>query len=95
MTRDGSAERDDRPVGDGPWWVGVGPIGAVVLIVVGIVGEAWVVFRWPGLPDEPDTAYYGVSRVLAIGLVLAGTALLGRLRTRAGKGPEGEEGGEG
>ncbi|MFG2228148.1 hypothetical protein [Streptomyces sp. NPDC048644] len=90
MARDGSAERDDRPAGDGPWWAGIGPVGAVGLIVAGAAVGLWFFLRLPGTPDEPGTAFYGVAKILAIGLVLAGTALLGRLRARAGERRDGE-----
>ncbi|MFI7102816.1 hypothetical protein ACIBK8_26060 [Streptomyces sp. NPDC050161] len=90
MARDGSAERDDRPAGDGPWWAGTGPVGAVGLIVAGAGLGLWFTLRLPGTPDEPGTASYGAAKILAIGLVLAGTALMGRLRARAGGKRQGE-----
>lgn len=39
-------------------------------------------FRLPGTPDESASGYYGAAKVIAIGLVLAGSTLLGRRRTR-------------
>ncbi|GAO11560.1 hypothetical protein NCG97_09705 [Streptomyces lydicamycinicus] len=58
-------------------------MGAVALIAFGGLAVAWVFFRLPGTPDEPASAYYGVSKVIAIGLVTMGCTLLGRRRTRA------------
>ncbi|MET7802356.1 hypothetical protein [Streptomyces decoyicus] len=66
-----------------PWWADLGTWGAVTLIVLGGLGAAWVFFRLPGTPDEPASSYYGVSKVIAIGLVIVGSTLLGRRRTRA------------
>ncbi|AZS75491.1 hypothetical protein DDE74_35450 [Streptomyces lydicus] len=76
-------QTDKRGHLPGPWWADLGTWGAVALIVFGGLAAAWVFFRLPGTPDEPASAYYGVSKVIAIGLVTVGCTLLGRRRTRA------------
>lgn len=65
------------------WWADLGTWGAVALIVCGGLAAAWAFFRLPGTPDESASGYYGAAKVIAIGLVLAGSTLLGRRRTRA------------
>lgn len=67
----------------GPWWAGIGTWGAVALIAVGGLAAAWVFFRLPGTPEESATGYHQAAKVGAIGLVIAGSALLGRRRGRA------------
>ncbi|MFI0785339.1 hypothetical protein ACH4Q6_07055 [Streptomyces lydicus] len=57
--------------------------GAVALIVFGGLAAAWVFFRLPGTPEEPASGYYSAARVIAIGVVTVGCALLGRRRARA------------
>ncbi|MCC3654397.1 hypothetical protein LIX60_23640 [Streptomyces sp. S07_1.15] len=77
-------ERTDervRPVE--PWWAGTGTWGAAALIVVGSVAVAWVFLGLPGTPDEVAQGYHQAARVIAIGSVIAGCALLGRRRARA------------
>jgi len=69
------------PVGE-PWWAGTGSGGAVALIALGVLAAVWVFFRLPGVPQNPATGYYQAAKVAAIGLVIAGSALLGR-RSRA------------
>lgn len=76
-------QADERGYIQGPWWADLGTWGAVALIVFGGLAAAWVFFRLPGTPDESASAYYGVSKVIAIGLVTVGCTLLGRRRTRA------------
>ncbi|WP_258564745.1 hypothetical protein [Streptomyces himalayensis] len=58
-------------------------MGAVSLIIFGGLAAAWVFFRLPGAPEELATGHYGAAKVIAIGLVIAGSALLGRRRARA------------
>ncbi|MET8468599.1 hypothetical protein ABZY90_33260 [Streptomyces sp. NPDC006422] len=65
-----------------PWWADLGAWGAVALIAFGALAAAWVTLRLPGTPDNLASGYYGAAKVLAIGMVVAGTALLGRRRTR-------------
>ncbi|MFJ8918247.1 hypothetical protein ACIREK_02125 [Streptomyces sp. NPDC102415] len=81
---------DERGHGPEPWWAGFGGWGAVLLIVVGVTGAAWVFLRLPGTPDELWTGYHQAAKVVAIGMVIAGTTLMGRRRARA----EGAEGAE-
>ncbi|MFE2285570.1 LPXTG cell wall anchor domain-containing protein [Streptomyces sp. NPDC059443] len=40
----------------------------------------WVFLRLPGAPENPATGYYQAAKVLAVGLVLAGSSLLSRRR---------------
>ncbi|MEU8919301.1 hypothetical protein [Streptomyces nigrescens] len=83
MTDKEVEQTNERGYISGPWWAGLGTWGAVALIVFGGLAAAWVFFRLPGTPEEPASAYYGVSKVIAIGLVTVGCTLLGRRRTRA------------
>ncbi|NLU71892.1 hypothetical protein HCC61_04195 [Streptomyces sp. HNM0575] len=71
-----------------PWWADLGTWGAVALIVLGGLAAGWVFFRLPGTPEMPATGYYQSAKVIAIGLVIAGSALLGRRRVRATAGGE-------
>ncbi|MEU2975794.1 hypothetical protein ABZ678_01935 [Streptomyces hirsutus] len=66
-----------------PWWADLGTWGAVALIATGGLAAAWFFFRLPGTPEELAAGYHQAARVVAIGLVIAGSALLGRRRTRA------------
>ncbi|BDM67454.1 hypothetical protein HEK616_09410 [Streptomyces nigrescens] len=74
---------EDRTYDSGPWWAGLGPIGAMVLILGGVVWAVWSFLRLPGDAQGQALGYYRAGRVIAIGLVIAGTALLGRMRARA------------
>ncbi|WP_329491781.1 hypothetical protein OG618_35735 [Kitasatospora sp. NBC_01246] len=66
-----------------PRGAGLGTWGAIALIAFGGVAAAWVSFRLPGTPEELASGYYQAARVIAIGLVTVGCALLGRRRARA------------
>ncbi|MER7915711.1 MULTISPECIES: hypothetical protein [unclassified Streptomyces] len=83
MTDRGVERSDGRGQGPGPWWAGLGTWGAVALIVFGGLGAVWISLRLPGTPQEPASGYYGAARVVAIGLVIAGSALLNRRRARS------------
>ncbi|QIY57223.1 hypothetical protein HEP86_25225 [Streptomyces sp. RPA4-5] len=76
-------QTDERGYGPGPWWADLGTWGAVAAIVLGSLVAVWVFFRLPGTPEEPASGYYGAAKVIAIGLVVVGSTLLGRRRTRA------------
>ncbi|WP_432055944.1 hypothetical protein [Streptomyces sp. bgisy022] len=65
-----------------PWWADLGTWGAVALIVLGGVAAVWMFFGLPGTPETPAAGYHQVAKVVAIGLVVAGTGLLGRRRER-------------
>lgn len=83
MTDKDVDQTDERGYAPGPWWVDLGTWGAVALIVFGGLAAAWV-FLWPpGTSEELAQGYYRAARVVAIGLVVAGCALLGRRRARA------------
>ncbi|MGW7414442.1 hypothetical protein [Streptomyces sp. NPDC054863] len=75
---------DERDTSDGhpqaPWWWGIGPIGAIVLIVIGIAWALWA-FLGSGVAGGPMAGYMA-SKIVAIGLVLVGTAVLERFRSR-------------
>ncbi|MFD7923375.1 hypothetical protein ACFV3R_29690 [Streptomyces sp. NPDC059740] len=71
-------QSDEHP--QAPWWWGLGPVGAALLVLAGIAWALWE-FLGPGAADDPAAGYRG-SRVVAIGLVLLGTALLQRFRSR-------------
>ncbi|MFI1395415.1 hypothetical protein [Streptomyces sp. NPDC020681] len=83
MTDKDVEHADERSYGSGPWWAELGTWGAVSLIGFGGLAAAWVFFRLPGVPEEPAAGYYQAAKVVAIGLVVAGTALLGRRRAGA------------
>jgi hypothetical protein len=88
--------RDDGPHHQAPWWWGVGPVGAVLLVVAGVGALVWLYVGPSGISDNPG-AGYGAGKVVCIGLVLAGGAVLERFRSRAagrGRG-DGEREGEG
>ncbi|MEW2219719.1 hypothetical protein AB0939_10490 [Streptomyces sp. NPDC006990] len=62
-----------------PWWAGTGPIGGVVLILLGLGAAAALVVTGHAAPD----AYlnlYGAAKIVAVGLVVAGTGLLAKRR---------------
>ncbi|MGY5134557.1 hypothetical protein ACWGJW_19480 [Streptomyces nigrescens] len=81
-------QTDERGYLQGPWWADLGTWGAVALIVFGGLAAAWTFFRLPGTSEEPAVGYYGAAKVIAIGLVIVGSALLGRRRTRQPSGRE-------
>ncbi|MFD5136559.1 hypothetical protein ACFWMX_09995 [Streptomyces sp. NPDC058378] len=83
MTHKDVERTEERGYGPEPWWAGSGGWGAVVLIVVGVTGAAWVFLRLPGTPDELWTGYHQAAKVIAIGMVIAGTTMIGRRRARA------------
>ncbi|MFJ9815253.1 hypothetical protein ACIRU3_08250 [Streptomyces sp. NPDC101151] len=83
MTKTDAEQSGERGYAPGPWWADLGTGGAVALIVFGGLAAAWVFFRLPGAPQEVTAGYYQVAKVVSIGLVIVGSTLLGRLRTRA------------
>ncbi|MEU9498368.1 hypothetical protein [Streptomyces sp. NPDC048196] len=90
--RDAPHRPEDRVYDSSPWWAGLGPVGAVVLIVGGVVWAVWSFLRLPGDAQGQAMGYYRASRFVAIGLVVGGTALLGWMRDRASKAAEGAAG---
>lgn len=89
---DKDADRTEGPVpGQGPWWTSLGTWGAVALIVTGILAAAWVFLRPSDTSQELAQGYYQAAKVVAIGLVIAGSALLNRVRTRSAAAGEGYE----
>ncbi|MEU1805479.1 hypothetical protein [Streptomyces sp. NPDC019937] len=87
MAHDERDHSDEHP--QAPWWWGVGPIGAVLLIVTGIAWALWE-FLGSGATDDP-VAGYQASKVVAIGLVLLGAAVLERFRSRRSRAHEAED----
>ena len=81
----------ERGHDSGPWWADLGAWGAVALIVLGGLAAVWVFFRLPGSPEELATSYYQAAKVVCIGLVIAGSALLGRRRAPAAATEETDE----
>ncbi|MEU3948372.1 hypothetical protein [Streptomyces sp. NPDC029526] len=88
MSEQDTADTDGPGEGRGvhhpiaPWWADLGTWGAVALIVLGAVAAVWMFFGLPGTPETPAAGYHQVAKVVAIGLVVAGTGLLGRRRER-------------
>ncbi|MEV2216072.1 hypothetical protein AB0H86_32415 [Streptomyces sp. NPDC050997] len=74
-------ETDTPPAGPGPWWAGLGPVAGGVLVACGGVLLLWLVLRGSGV-EEHWAQYYGAAKVVAVGLVVAGTTLVAR---RGGK----------
>ncbi|MEV1026068.1 hypothetical protein [Streptomyces sp. NPDC050264] len=87
MTHDNRDQTDEHP--QAPWWWGIGPVGAALLIVIGI---AWVLWEFLGSGATGDAATgYQASKIVAIGLVLFGTAVLERFRNRRSRAYEAED----
>ncbi|RCG22154.1 hypothetical protein DTL70_16470 [Streptomyces diacarni] len=66
----------------------MGPVGGAVLIVLGSVGALFL-FLGPWQPDDHLGIAFGFAKVVAVGLVVAGTTLLSR--RRGTDGADGEE----
>ncbi|WP_031477072.1 hypothetical protein [Streptomyces bicolor] len=78
MTGKDAEQTDERGHGSGPWWAELGTWGAVGLIAFGCLVAAWGFFRLPGAPEEMAGGYHAAAKVVAVGLVVAGSSLLGR-----------------
>ncbi|MEU6002531.1 hypothetical protein [Streptomyces sp. NPDC047197] len=78
MAHDERDQSDEHP--QAPWWWGIGPIGAALLVVAGIAWALWGILG-SGAPGGVVTGYQG-SKVVAIGLVLLGAFVLERFRSR-------------
>ncbi|MCL8013526.1 hypothetical protein [Streptomyces sp. AS02] len=78
MTGKDVEQTDERDYGPGPWWADLGTWGAVGLIAFGCAVAAWGFLRLPGAPQEMATGYYMAAKIVAVGLVVAGSSLLGR-----------------
>ena len=92
--RQSDAEQTGERAGDQrPWWTEPATWGAVVLITLGFLLAAWIYFGLPGAPEEAN-GYFGTGKVVAFGLVLLGTTVLGRRDTASGDDtdPDGPEG---
>ncbi|MEU1347547.1 hypothetical protein ACFYPA_12660 [Streptomyces sp. NPDC005775] len=82
MTGKDVERTDERVHAPEPWWADLGTWGAVALMALGGLAAVWAFFRLPGTPENIATGYYQAAKIAAIGLVIAGTALLGRDRDR-------------
>lgn len=74
--------RDEYVPGDA-WWAGLGPVGGLVLVLIGVAVAAWAFLDLPGSPGG-EHAVYQAAKVGAIGAVVAGTTLLARRGRRGG-----------
>ncbi|PWI06351.1 hypothetical protein DIZ27_33905 [Streptomyces sp. NWU339] len=86
MTNDARGQSDDLHP-QAPWWWGIGPVGAVILVIVGIAWTLWLFLGSSGAADN-STVGYGASKVISIGLVLGGTVVLERFRSRTSRAQE-------
>lgn len=84
MPHDERDRHDQHP--QTPWWWGVGPIGAALFIVIGVAGALWA-YLGSSAGDNPAGGFSAI-KVVAIGLVLLGTAGLERFRSRRSRAPE-------
>ncbi|QHC23935.1 hypothetical protein [Streptomyces sp. GS7] len=74
-----SADRDG--LGGGPWWAGLGPVGGAVLIVAGLaLALFFFLFLGRSGSEQHLRVLLGAGKIVAIGLVLVGTALIARRR---------------
>ncbi|MEV7323451.1 hypothetical protein [Streptomyces sp. NPDC093970] len=71
-------EPEPAPSADAPWWAGIGLPGGVVLVVCGSALLLWLVVGG----GATWSSRYGAAKVLAVGTVVTGTALLARRRER-------------
>ncbi|MBJ3810770.1 hypothetical protein JGB26_33875 [Streptomyces flavofungini] len=62
-----------------PWWAGFGPVGGVVLILLG-VGGALFLFLGGFDVEGHLMMLHGAAKLVAVGLVVVGTTLLARSR---------------
>ncbi|GAB2881666.1 hypothetical protein [Streptomyces mayteni] len=75
---------DDADAVDTPWWGGLGLVGGALLIVGGLAA-AGVLLLADIDSDSGPTGIYGTSRLVVIGLVVAGGALVAKHRRRGGE----------
>lgn len=83
MTQNDVEQTRERVHDQRPWWAEPRAWGAVAAITLGFLLAAWTYFGLPGAPEEAS-AYFGTGKVVAFGLVLLGTTVLGSRRTTAG-----------
>lgn len=74
---------ENPPTGDETWWAGLGWPGGVLLLTAGVGLLLWLLITGK-TADDNWSAYYGVGKVLAVGCVVTGTALLAHRRKRNG-----------
>lgn len=85
LVTDETRQEEHRTAGAGePWWAGFGAVGGVALIVCGAaLGVSFVLFSDDWQSVDGLMELYSAARVVAIGLVVAGAALLSRRKRRA------------
>lgn len=66
---------------DGPWWAGLGLMGAGILGASGVGLLLWLILGGSGAADD-WSSFYGAGKILAIGSVVAGTTVVARRRER-------------
>ncbi|AEW99398.1 hypothetical protein SCATT_p12050 (plasmid) [Streptantibioticus cattleyicolor NRRL 8057 = DSM 46488] len=78
---------NDAPLGADmePWWAGLGPVAAVLLIVVGVALLVWLHLTSSDTPGDGAVTGYQISRLVVIGMVVAGGGILARHRARNAK----------
>lgn len=86
MTNNEHDKSDLHP--EAPWWASLGPVGAVLLIVVGIGWGLWM-FLGSGDTDVPVVGIQ-MGKVIAIGLVILGVTVMERFRSRRSRATEAE-----
>ncbi|GAA2609930.1 hypothetical protein GCM10009863_24330 [Streptomyces axinellae] len=78
--------------GAGPWWADLGAIGGLVVAALGLAAIVLLLLGMPGFPQGSWTDYYGLAKVVAIGLVAGGATLFSRRRGKPAPPPSGETG---
>ncbi|WP_063787086.1 hypothetical protein [Streptomyces sp. NBRC 110028] len=81
MRSERGQDTDTTVTEDNPWWAGMGAAGGSLLVVVGVGLLLWSSVTGNAGGDNWALSY-GAGKVLAIGCVVAGAALLGRYRRR-------------
>jgi glucose dehydrogenase len=80
MTHDEPEKTDDRRFHTGPWWWGLGPVGGIGLVVA-----VWLRLSGAGASGDQAGVYHQAAKVIAIGVVVAGGAMVERHRARASR----------
>ncbi|MGW0710671.1 hypothetical protein ACWD4G_32735 [Streptomyces sp. NPDC002643] len=76
-------ERVEEPPGfdGGAWWGPTGLVGGALFTAIGAGAAVWLVLRGTD-PDGAWAGYYVAAKILAVGLVVSGTLLVTRIRSR-------------
>lgn len=78
-TTDDASRADTTAPVEMPWWAAFGPVGGVVLILLG-VGGALFLFLGGFDVEGHLMLLHGAAKLVAVGLVVVGTTLLARGR---------------